>query len=107
MKNKITIDTFDIANRIKDIDVDYFIIFDTDKCVFEIHNSRQCDSTYCLTVPYDYLDERTLKYVNMTKSENIDKILEKIDNDNQVLENSEKSKTREELGEKLEEIQKE
>ena len=107
MKKIITMDTFDIANRIKDIDVDYFIIFDTIKKVFEVHNNRQYDNTYCLTIPYKTLDERVLKYVNMTKSENIDKILEKIDNDNQVLENTDKNNMQKELDEKIEELQKE
>ena len=86
MKIQIKHDVYDISNRIKDIDRDYFILFNTSTKKFEIHNTAQVGSTYCLTLPYPFLDERTLNFVNQTKSANIELILEKIENSNKVRE---------------------
>ena len=61
MKNLIRFDVFDIVKRIKYIDRNYYIIINTSSNKFEIHNSAQRGSSYCLTLPYDKLDERTLK----------------------------------------------
>ncbi|MBE7076970.1 MAG: hypothetical protein E7374_03685 [Clostridiales bacterium] len=90
MKRKIEFDVYEISKRIKEIDRGYYIVYDTLKDVFEIHNSLQKDTSYCLTLPYKQLDNRTLKYVCVTKSSNIEKIIEKIDNDNKVQENADK-----------------
>jgi len=91
MKIKIMHDVYDIAKRIKYIDRDYYIMFDTSKQKFEIHNSSQVGSTYCLTLPYDELDERVLNYVLKTQSANIDEILEEIENDNNTMESASKN----------------
>lgn len=82
MKIKISGDVYDISKRIKNIDRDYYVVYDTSKQKFEIHNSSQIDSSYCLTLPYDELDERALKHVLKTQSANIDEILKEIENDN-------------------------
>ena len=88
MKIKINRDVYEIAKRIKYIDKDYFIVYDTSAHVFELHNSSQKDTTYCLTIPYNTLDIRTLIYTYETRSTNIDKIVEKIENDNKLRENA-------------------
>lgn len=88
MRFKIRHDVYEISKRIKDIDRYYFIVYDTSKSCFEIHNSSQVDSTYCLTLPYKFLDERTLNYVRETSSANIEKILQKIENDNKLTESA-------------------
>jgi predicted GH43/DUF377 family glycosyl hydrolase len=92
MKIKLTSDVYEISKRIKNIDKDYYMVYDTSKRKFEVHNSSQIGSTYCLTLPYDYLDARALKYVIDTKSENLGKILQKIDDDNRSLESTEKNR---------------
>ena len=81
MRIKITHDVYDIANRIKDIDRWYYIVFNTSKGDFEVHNSKQVDTTYCVTLPYKTLDERALNYVYHTRVDNIENILEDIDRD--------------------------
>ena len=88
MKVQIFNDMFNISKRIKNIDRNYYVIFNISKQKFEVHNSSQIGSSYCLTIPYDKLDERTLKLVLKTKSANIEEILEKIENDNNILENA-------------------
>ncbi len=90
MKIRITHDVYEIAKRIRYIDKDYYIIYDTSKKVFEVHNSSQLDTTYCLTIPFNTLDIRTLEYVYESMSANIDKIIEKIENDNQLRENADR-----------------
>ena len=91
MKIRILFDVYNIAKRLKNIDRDYYVVYDTSKQQFEIHNSNQAGSTYCLTLPYNQLDERALKLVRKTQSANIEEILEQIENDNKHLESTEKS----------------
>lgn len=57
-----------------------------------------------MTLPFDSLDERTLKYVRKTSSANIDEILEKIENENKVLESTEKISALSNVAEKIENI---
>lgn len=90
MKIKITHDVYDISNRIKQIDRNYFIVFNTSKNNFEIHNSKQIGTTFCVTVPFKVIDARTLKYVFETQSKNIEKILNRMETENKLTENAEK-----------------
>ncbi len=93
MNIKIFSDVYNISNRIKSIDKNYYIMFNTSKNKFEVHNSNQLGGSYCLTLPYNFLDERTLNFVNNTKSENINRILNKIENENKMIESAAKSST--------------
>ncbi|MBR1987946.1 MAG: hypothetical protein IKA36_02785 [Clostridia bacterium] len=104
MRFEIRHDVYEISKRIKDIDRYYFIVYDTSKSCFEIHNSSQTDSTYCLTLPYKQLDERVLQYVRETSSANIERILEKIEKENKLIENEEKRKVLNQLNQSIEEI---
>ena len=97
-------DVYEISKRIKDIDRYYFIVYDTSKSCYEIHNSSQVDSTYCLSVPFKDLDERTLKYVRETSSANIEKILEKIEKENKLVENAETRRVLNNLNQSIENL---
>lgn len=88
MRFIVSHDVYEISKRIKDIDRYYYIVYDTSKTCYEIHNSSQIDSTYCLTIPYNQLDDRTLQYVRETSSANIEIILEKIEKENKLRENA-------------------
>lgn len=81
MKILIESDVFDIVNRIKEIDDGYYIVYDTCKDKYELHNKYQLN-TYCLTIPYDEIDNRILELIYFTSVVNIDKIIEEIDNNN-------------------------
>ena len=85
-KIKIESDLYNICTRLKSIDKNYFILYDKTKKKFEIHNSSQPFSSYCLTIPYDKLDKRTIDYVLKTKNENFDKILKEIELSNKKIE---------------------
>ena len=93
MKIKLNSDVYNISKRVKEIDKDYYVVYDTSLNKFEIHNSMQIGSSYCLTLPYSSLDERTLNYIHKTKSTNIERILEQIDNDNELFLSAEKTST--------------
>ncbi len=87
MKNQQVIqsDTYFICERLKEIDNSYFIIFNFNKNKFEIHSTEQKGDTYCLTIPYNVLDERTLDLVKKTRAINVDKLIEEIDQENEKL----------------------
>lgn len=85
MKIKIDSDVFDIVKRIKEVDDGYYIVFDTAKNKYELHNRKQ-QSTYCLTCPFGNLDKRLLDLIYKTNSRHIDKIIEEIDNNNKKVE---------------------
>ena len=87
-KVMITNDVFDIANRIKEIDNDYFVMYDKKLCRFEIHNKRQKPDTLCLVLPYDTLDCRAIDKVLSTRVEYVAKQLEQMDEYNQKLQAS-------------------
>ena len=89
MKNQTIIDsdTFYICERLKEIDETYFIIYNFSKEKFEVHSYAQKD-TYCLTVPFDVLDERTIDYVLKTRSSNMDNLIKEMDKENEILERS-------------------
>ncbi|MDD4002884.1 MAG: hypothetical protein PHE12_01660 [Clostridia bacterium] len=87
MQIKIQNDLFDIAARLREIDSGYYVIFDTVKKVYQIHNCAQANGTYCLTLPYDSLDARAVEYVKSTRRQYAENIIRQIETHNQNLEN--------------------
>lgn len=55
-------DVFDIAQRIKEVDPRYFIMFNTTDQKYEIHVHGQPDTTFGCSLPFDKLDPRALEY---------------------------------------------
>lgn len=82
-------DLFFIGARLKEIDDDYKIFYNTKKQKFEIHCMGQIGGSYCLTVPYACLDARTIEFVRKTRVENREKLIDEIDREN--LKNQEKN----------------
>ena len=85
MKIEILNDVFFINQRLKEIDSNYKIFYNLDKNKFEIHNIGQIGDSYCLTVPFQYLDSRTIDFVQKTRIHNKDLLLKEIDINNQLL----------------------
>lgn len=79
-------DVLFIGNRLREIDSDYRIFYNNKKDKFEVHNIGQVGDSYCLTVPFQYLDGRTVEIVRKTRIENRKKILEEIDKNNEKIE---------------------
>ena len=103
MKIEISQDMYNISKRIKNIDRNYYIVYNTSSGKFEVHSSNQMGNSYCLTVPYDCLDERTLNHVRKTQIANLFDILEQIENDNEQKESTEKSRAFSAVGQAIEE----
>ncbi|MBO5772489.1 MAG: hypothetical protein J6R37_01645 [Clostridia bacterium] len=85
MKMAVTCDLFDIGWALKQIDEDYFLVFDTKTCKYEVHNKRQ-KPTLCFVVPYDCLDWRTVLFTRQTQVKNAQKLFEEMDKNNLELE---------------------
>ncbi len=79
MKQIITHDVFNISSRIKQLDNNYYIVYDTKLNRYEIHNKKYKDSL-CLVVPYKNLDCRTIELVR--KSQDVEKCLNDIEVNN-------------------------
>lgn len=87
MKIKIESDVFDIVDRIRDIDNGYFIVFDTVKQKFEVHNMNQICS-YCFTSKFDSICKGMIDEILFTSVQNIDNIINDIDKNNKDNENN-------------------
>lgn len=89
MKNLIKIynDCYFIANRLKEIDKSYEIYYNLNRNCYEVHSNQQAKSSYCFTVPFRELDERTLDYAIKTLSTNRDKIIKEIEENNRLVTN--------------------
>ncbi len=79
---EIESDCLGIIERLKSIDKSYFVVRNLDKNTFELHSHDQPKKTYCLTIPYDTLDERTVTLALKTRVQNSDEIFRMIDEEN-------------------------
>ena len=82
MKIVIKNDLFDISSRVKEIDEKYGIVYDDEKRRFELTR----DGVHNAVIPYDRLDERTLRFVKYTRFDNAENVLNDIDRHNAEIE---------------------
>ena len=84
LKNLVRVenDCFDIAKRLKQIDKSYEIYYNLTRKCFEVHSFLQIKSSYCFSIPYENLDERTLDYAYKTLSSNRDNLIREIEENN-------------------------
>lgn len=89
MKNtfKIESDCLNITGRLKQIDKDYFVVRNTDNNTFELHNSSQKGDSFCLTFPFETLDERALDYTRKTSVQNSEALFKEMEKENAQLHN--------------------
>ena len=85
MKINVKDDVFDIVKRLKQIDNDYFVVYDTKLKIFQLHCLNQPQNTFCLTL-FDCLDERSIIKTLKTRKQNQDLLWEEIDKNNAKLE---------------------
>lgn len=79
---KINTDNLFILERLREIDKSYFIVFNTKFNRYEVHSSRQAENTFCVGLPFLTLDERVIDFVQKTRIENIEKLLDEIEKNN-------------------------
>ncbi len=85
MLKEIKNDVFNISNRIKEINKNYIVYFNTEIKKYELYHKKY---GYCLTFPYDELDSRCIEYTLSTRADRIDvkKFVEDIDRYNENIE---------------------
>lgn len=67
-KYKVLVETnvFNIPERLREIDSGYFVVFNSKRNKFEVHNETNIGNSYCFTVPFDKLDCRTITHCRKT-----------------------------------------
>ena len=76
-------DVFYIADRIKQIDPAYYIMFNRSSCCYQVHAGKG-ENTLQLDLPFDILDSRALNYVRQTAVSRINEYLAEIDKANMI-----------------------
>lgn len=79
-------DLFGVCHRLKSVDDGYFVFLNYKTGRFEVHNSKDAPRTLCLVLPYDRLDERTVRHVLYTRAERAREIVERMERENARLE---------------------
>ncbi len=82
-------DVFNICERIKRINPHYFVVYNTDRHQYEVHNSKQFANTFCISCE-NGLNYSVISKLRKTKIENIDKIVKEIDEINEKIEKNTK-----------------
>ena len=98
---EIDSDCLDIIKRLKEIDEDYFVMFEPSTKTFQLHNHSQKRNTFCLAFPFDTLDERAVDLTLKTRVQNSDKIFEEIEENNKQREKAVKKEILNDFEEKL------
>ncbi len=75
-------DCLGIVQRLKEIDGGYFLVFDIDKKKYELHDKSQMRNSYCLTFPFDQIDERMVDMAKKTRVQNSDALFEEMEREN-------------------------
>ena len=86
MKKKINNDVYNISQRIKQVDKDYYIVFETKTNKFEKKKKKQKGGSLCLVLPFDRLDVRTLNLVYKTQVKWFKENIMQIEKNNERLE---------------------
>ncbi len=87
MKNYCLIenDPLFIAQRLKEVDKSYFILFNLKEKRYEVHSTQQFGGSFCFSVKDDVLDERAIFYALKTRKEKMDEIIKQMDAENDKL----------------------
>ena len=76
-------DMLGVCDRLKAIDDGYFVFLNYKTGKFEVHNRNDYPNTLCLVLPYDTLDERTVRKVRYTRAERVKELIAKLDAENE------------------------
>lgn len=81
---KINNDMFNIVQRIRDIDKNYYVLFNTKSRNYELHHKAQKYSSFCLNLGKT-LDAKCVNKTLKTKSSNFVKIFNDLDFNNRLV----------------------
>lgn len=79
-------DMFGVCRRLKAIDDGYFVFLNYKTGKFEVHNKSCAPNTLCLVLPFDTLDERTVRRVLYTRAERAAEIIARMERENAATE---------------------
>lgn len=79
---KITHDVFDIADRLKEIDEGYYLVYNLTRKRYEVHHGEG-EKSLQLVLPYDSLDARCVQRVRETRREYVENMLRDMDRENE------------------------
>ena len=80
----ITNDLYDIADRLRAVNDNYVVYYNTDKSRFEVHDGKRGSLEF--VVPFEELDARTVEYAQYTRIENFKRIFKEVEESNRRLE---------------------
>ncbi|MEG1751455.1 MAG: hypothetical protein RR140_03635 [Clostridia bacterium] len=99
---QVNTDTLFICERLKQIDSSYFVIFKNGK--YQLHSSEQLFNSYCLTFPFNELDERAVDFAMETRFNRARQLVEKLDKENELLEKKNQTEKLNQIREQIKEI---
>ena len=82
---------YDIPVRLKEVNRDFFVMFNTRKQKFEIHCASQPFDTLACVLPFDELDARAINYVREFARERTEHLAEEIERYNEELDKKQKA----------------
>lgn len=102
MTIRVKSDVFNISKRVKEINSDYYIMFNNKAKKYELHSNMYGRNSHIITLPFSALDERAIHYIN--KALNTINNIDDIDKYNQKIKEKILEKNREESKYKIEKI---
>lgn len=86
-KNRVPVvsHALDIPGRLKEIDPGYFVMLNTRTQKYEIHHGAGENTLECV-LPYEELDERTVRHVRKHRMERLDALVREVEEHNRRLE---------------------
>jgi hypothetical protein len=100
----ITCDLFDIADRLREIDENYLLMYNPRKERYEVHRQAQGRVSYELTLPYDRLDARSVQFCLRTRKERAEALLKELEEENKALESRQLYESKKEVEERTERL---
>lgn len=81
---KITHDVCDICQRIKEIDENYYVVYNRALNRFELHD-RSVKGSFSCVLPFDQLDQRSVEHARKTRVENIQRLMRELEKYNEKI----------------------
>ncbi len=85
----ISEDTYGVAQRIREIDDGYFLVFNVRTKKYEVHNSKNVGNTLSLVCPFEALDVRLVNLVRRTRRERATELVKEVEQNNTKIEKHE------------------
>lgn len=88
-----------IPERIREIDPDYFILFNTYSQKYELHHKMLPWDTYQLTFPYPELDARSVFHVNRTHVRRAKQLQREVEENNRKIDEAKQKRFKDQVRE--------